>query len=156
MGFIIEEAVKAGLGVEAASLHEVENALAHGCPPEKIVFDSPAKTYKELDCALAHGIHINANSLEEIERIAAILAEHTHTHTPATDDAAAAPPRPPSVGLRINSLVGSGKIAELSVSTLTSKFGVNLIGTHKEEILAKFKVCIFVHGCICMCRCVDV
>ncbi len=128
MGFVIEEAVRQGMGIEAASLLEVENALAHGCPPERIVFDSPAKTYRELDFALAHGIHINANTLEELDRIASILSTGSSSSE-----------KPPSVGLRINPLVGAGRIEELSVSTLASKFGVNLIGSHKEEILAKFR-----------------
>lgn len=100
MGFIVEKAIQAGLGIEAASILEVENALLHGCQPANIVFDSPAKTFRELDYALSLGIHINANTFEEIDRIASILSEPTPSH---------APPRyPPSVGLRINPLVGRG------------------------------------------------
>ncbi|GAB5036217.1 diaminopimelate decarboxylase [Nannochloropsis oceanica] len=115
MGFILQAAIRAGLGLEAASILEVESALFHGCPPEKIVFDSPAKTYKELDFALSKGIHINANTLEELDRIASILSATSSSTFP-----------PPSIGLRINPLVGAGTIQELSVATATSKFGVPL------------------------------
>ncbi len=115
MGFILQAAIQAGLGLEAASILEVGNALLHGCPPEKIVFDSPAKTYKELDFALSKGIHINANTLEELDRIASILSATSSSTFP-----------PPSIGLRINPLVGAGTIQELSVATATSKFGVPL------------------------------
>jgi len=117
MGFILQAAIHAGLGLEAASILEVENALLHGCPPEKIVFDSPAKTYKELDFALSKGIHINANTLEELDRIASILSSSSSSSSSFP---------PPSVGLRINPLVGAGTIQELSVATATSKFGVPL------------------------------
>jgi len=116
MGFILQAAIQAGLGLEAASILEVENALLHGCPPGKIVFDSPAKTYRELDFALSKGIHINANTLEELDRIAFILSSSS---SPSSFP-------PPSIGLRINPLVGAGTIQELSVATATSKFGVPL------------------------------
>ena len=41
---VLREAVNAGAGLEAASIEEVHLALAADCPPERIVFDSPAKT----------------------------------------------------------------------------------------------------------------
>lgn len=41
MAFVIREAVAAGLGVEAASLLEVEGALAAGCPPGTVNKSSP-------------------------------------------------------------------------------------------------------------------
>ena len=41
-----------GFGAEAASLGEIHLALAAGFPPERIVFDSPAKTVEELRLAL--------------------------------------------------------------------------------------------------------
>ena len=76
----------------------------------------------------AHGIHVNANTLEELDRVASILARLQPSHGPV-----------PSIGLRINPLVGAGRIAELSVSTLASKFGVNLVGGHREEVMDRFR-----------------
>ncbi len=71
--FVLRTAVQMGLGLEAASFGEVANGIrqvpvvrcacatidfadpkarlrpsAQGCPPERIVFDSPAKTRKEI------------------------------------------------------------------------------------------------------------
>lgn len=71
---------------------------------------------------------MNANTLEELDRVAAILSSGNKP-----------PTRTPSVGLRINPLVGAGRIAELSVSTLKSKFGVNLVAGHDQAIIDRFR-----------------
>lgn len=73
---------------------------------------------------------MNANTLEELDRVAALLASRPSGTTPH---------KPPSVGLRVNPLVGAGRIAELSVSTLQSKFGVNLVDGHDREIVDRFR-----------------
>ena len=59
-----------GVGCEAVTIGEVYLALKSGYPPSKIIFDSPAKTIDELTFALEKGIHINADSLNELDRIA--------------------------------------------------------------------------------------
>lgn len=48
-------AVHHGLGLEAASLAELEMCVRSGCAKDKIVFDSPAKTLDELSYALKLG-----------------------------------------------------------------------------------------------------
>ena len=110
-----------GAGAEVASLPELHLALEAGIPPERIVFDSPAKTKEELAFALEHGIHINADNLEELNRLAKLAVR--------TD-------RTPSAGLRINPQVGLGGIAATSVAGTYSKFGVPI--TRDREILAAF------------------
>ena len=77
LAFVVREAVDAGLGVEAASYGEAASALANGCPRERVVFDSPAKTVDELRWALDAGIAVNADSLDELARIDAVLAERS-------------------------------------------------------------------------------
>jgi hypothetical protein len=67
-------------------------------------------------------MHVNANCLEELDRIQELGG-----------------PRGGTVGIRVNPLVGSGKIEELSVSTLSSKFGVALTEANKAAIVAKFR-----------------
>lgn len=106
---ILKVAVETGAGLEAASMEEIHIGLAAGCPPERMVFDSPAKTMHELKEVLRLGVKINADNFTELERVAAI-------HTEAD----------PDVGLRINPLVGAGSIATTSVATATSRFGVPL------------------------------
>ena len=64
-----------GMGCEVASPAELEHALRLGFVPERIVFDSPAKTRRDLRRALAAGVRLNADNLEELARIDLILAE---------------------------------------------------------------------------------
>ncbi len=100
-----------GFGAEAASFPEILIAEASGFPTERIVFDSPAKTVRELDEALSRGVHINADSLEELKRIERLPARH-HSGS--------------RIGIRINPQIGEGSIATTSVASMASKFGVPL------------------------------
>src|SRR5215469_3664530 len=62
-----------GCGLEVASAGELYQALAAGCPPEKIFFAGPGKTEKELTFAIEKEIgEIHAESGLELERISAI------------------------------------------------------------------------------------
>ncbi len=108
---VLGEIVALGAGLEAASMEEVHCALAAGCPPERIVYNSPAKRVDDLADALRLGLHINADTLDELDRIDTLLGSMDTTST---------------VCLRINPLVGSGAIAITSVANRTSKFGVLL------------------------------
>ncbi|WP_347986312.1 hypothetical protein [Methylomonas sp. AM2-LC] len=105
---LLRFAVHCGMGLEAASLEEVALARAAGCPAAHIVYDSPAKTRHELAQALAWGVTINADSLQELERIKRILDTSVSSSL---------------IGLRVNPQVGSGQIDMLSVSGQYSKFG---------------------------------
>jgi diaminopimelate decarboxylase len=118
---LIEFLAGLGAGAEAASLPELALALEAGVPPERMVFDSPAKTVEELRQALELGVHINADNLDELARLAA-LAEKTG--------------QPPSAGLRVNPQVGLGGIAATSVAGTYSKFGVPI--AQRRDILAAF------------------
>lgn len=102
---------EAGLGVEVASPGELALARAAGIPPGHTVLDSPAKTPAELRQALALGIAVNADNLQELARLDALVAS--------------APTASP-LGLRVNPQVGAGSIDALSTATATSKFGVAL------------------------------
>lgn len=104
---ILRDVVAAGHGLEAASFEEVQLALAAGCPAQRVVYDSPAKTMTELRMALELGVHINADSLAELDRIIAL-------HDGSFDSV---------VGLRINPQVGDGHIPETSVAGARSRFG---------------------------------
>ncbi len=105
---ILQHGVRHGMGLETASLEEVELALAAGCPPQRVVFDSPAKTRAELARAVAVGTSINVDNFDELERLADALTE---------------PPQG-RIGVRVNPSVGSGSIDTTSVATARSKFGV--------------------------------
>jgi diaminopimelate decarboxylase len=113
---VLRVIVEAGHGLEAASFEEVHLALAAGCPPDRIVFDSPAKTRAELERSLQLGIRVNADSLDELRRIEA-LREAGSTSI---------------VGLRVNPLVGAGTIGTTSVAARDSKFGVPVDAIHDD------------------------
>ena len=64
-----------GCGLEIASGGEFHQAIAAGCPPEKIVFAGPGKTEAELELVLVRGIgEIHVESLVEAERISRIAS----------------------------------------------------------------------------------
>ncbi|MFF9197183.1 diaminopimelate decarboxylase [Streptomyces sp. NPDC014779] len=102
---------EAGLGAEVASPGELALARAAGVPAARTVLDSPAKTPEELRHALALGIAVNADNLQELARLDALVA---------------ARPTASPLGLRVNPQVGAGTIDALSTATPTSKFGVAL------------------------------
>jgi diaminopimelate decarboxylase len=108
---ILERVRQAGFGAEAASHGELTIAHRSGFPAERIVFDSPVKTENELRAALELGVHINADSIAELERIAALLGTTRPKGT---------------IGIRLNPQVGEGTIESTSVGGRYSKFGVAL------------------------------
>ena len=131
LSFVIREALDAGLGIEAASFVELYLGLAHGCPPALVAFDSPAKTNEELEMALGRGTLVNANSLVELDRIAAIIERQQRGPSP--------PAVGPRVGIRLNPLIGAGSLAELSVSVATSKFAVPSTAANVSAVVDAFR-----------------
>ena len=105
---ILQKIVEAGVGLEAASLEEVHLALSAGCPAEKVIFDSPAKSQDEIEQALRWGINLNADNAEELRRI-----DRCWDSTGPS----------PWIGLRVNPELRAGTIATTSVATKSSKFG---------------------------------
>lgn len=111
------------IGLEAASLPELRLALNAGFAPERILFDSPAKTEAELHGALEAGVHLNIDNFQELDRIARWVQANG---LPAG-----------GIGLRVNPVVGEGAIASTSVAGAASKFGVPLDGC-RGDILAAY------------------
>ncbi len=119
---LVDEVVRAGCGLEAASPTELEMALSRA-DKSKIVFDSPVKTDTDLKRALASGVTINADNLAELARIDSLIGS-------------AAPN--PRIGLRVNPVLGMGGIAATSTAYAGSKFGVCLT-THRAEVVQSFQ-----------------
>lgn len=116
---ILREAVNEGMGLEAASLEEVHLGLAAGCPADRIVFDSPAKTISEISQAFELGMIVNGNDLSEIERMENLSQSNR---------------RKARIGLRVNPEVAAGSIALTSVAQSGSKFGVPLTPCRKKIV----------------------
>jgi diaminopimelate decarboxylase len=99
-----------GAGADLVSAGEMRRALAAGFQPEDLVFSGVGKTTAELRMAVEVGVgHINVESLEELERLAAI-AESLGL--------------PASVGIRINPDVTTETHPYISTSKGGIKFGV--------------------------------
>lgn len=147
LAFVIQEVLGAGLGVEAASFVELYMALAHGCSSKLAVFDSPAKTDEELEMAFRSGTLVNANSLDELERIDKILLRHSvaareaglSNSVRAEGSAATSIADNARVGIRLNPLVGAGAFSELSTSVPNSKFGVPVTPQNITAVIEAFR-----------------
>ncbi|MGC9363741.1 MAG: diaminopimelate decarboxylase [Fidelibacterota bacterium] len=111
-----------GVGAEAATFPELYIAEKSGFAPRKIVFDSPAKTTRELSHAIDLGIHLNIDSFSEMNRIIDLLKNRSTRSR---------------FGLRINPQIGQGKIAITSTTGDYSKFGVPM-DEFREEIRQAF------------------
>ena len=69
----LEYFLEKGAGLEVASQGEFHQALAAGCPAERILFAGPGKTESEIEFVLARGIgEIHIESPREAERVIAI------------------------------------------------------------------------------------
>jgi diaminopimelate decarboxylase len=122
---VLERLRRLGMGCEVASPGEFAQALAAGFEPGRIVFDSPAKTRRELAQALDLGVAVNIDNWQELERIDAILRTRTSRSR---------------IGIRVNPQVGTGTIGAMSTAGATSKFGVALVDEGSaERLLAAFR-----------------
>lgn len=113
---------KLGVGLEAASLPELYLAEKAGFLQKNLAFDSPIKTIPELEYAMKLGVHINADSFSELERIDDLQKQIKSQST---------------FGVRINPQVGMGKIMATSVAGEYSKFGI-AINENRKELIACF------------------
>ncbi|MGK5545144.1 diaminopimelate decarboxylase [Streptomyces sp. URMC 127] len=120
---VLAELRRLGMGCEVASAGELARALAAGFAPDRIVFDSPAKTEAELRYALGLGVTVNADNHQELARIDRALGGRAPLS---------------KIGVRVNSQLGGGAIAAMSTATSTSKFGVPLAdpGSRRELLRA--------------------
>ncbi|GJQ13698.1 hypothetical protein GpartN1_g5489.t1 [Galdieria partita] len=132
---ILSLAFSCGFGAECASIGEVYLAKSFGCPPGKIVFDSPVKTSEDLKLALNDGIYINADNFQELEKIQHLLRQNDELSKKVEV----------RVGLRVNPQIGSGLIQETSTASAHSKFGVPL-KEKREEIIECFEKYWFLQG----------
>lgn len=111
---MLKHLVGLGYGLEAASIEEVNMAMAAGCAPSKIVFDSPVKTRSEIDCVAGlTDMLVNVNSIGELSRFP---ADATCT-----------------IGIRVNPQVHTGAPEMFDVSRNESKFGVAI--SSKQDII---------------------
>ena len=119
---VVKTILGEGLGLDAASLREVEIGVEYGLPKEKILYSAPGKTERDLRGAMDHAILI-ADSLHELDIIRRIAAEKGET---------------PAVGVRINpnftfaadeGVAGKFGIDEAALWNADLS-GLNIVGIH--------------------------
>jgi diaminopimelate decarboxylase len=133
---VLQNVYSNGMGIEVATRPELVHALHLGFSSDKIVYDSPCKTWDDLEFALQHQVYINADNLQEIERLEKLLKDPKKQYSPA------------GIGLRINPQVGSGKIEATSTATMSSKFGT-AYEQCKEKIVEAYKRNSWMNGIHC-------
>lgn len=107
---VIRTLAKLGAGADVVSEGELRRALAAGIPASKVVFSGVGKTAREMDFAIAEGIHcFNVESLPELEALSA---------------RATAAGRQAPVSLRINPDVDAKTHAKISTGKAENKFGI--------------------------------
>lgn len=106
-----------GLGIDCVSGNEVAEALHRGFSPQKIVYAGVGKSDEEILRALQNRILcLNCESLEELEIVAALAAEH----------GLVAP-----VALRVNPEVEAHTHKYITTGTAENKFGIPLLMLEK-------------------------
>ncbi|MET0574794.1 MAG: diaminopimelate decarboxylase [Mesorhizobium sp.] len=107
---VLKTLAKLGAGADVVSEGELRRALAAGVPAKKIVFSGVGKTAREMEFALAAGIHcFNVESEPELELLSA---------------RAVAASKVAPVSLRINPDVDAKTHKKISTGKAENKFGV--------------------------------
>lgn len=125
---VMKELLRLGMGAECASITEVEHALAMGFPAEKVCFDSPAKTKRELVSAITKGCVVNMDGAEEMARVNGLFA--------AGRLDAGEVQRVGNVGMRINPCQSAGTILITSTAHAGSKFGLQVNAENRAEMVS--------------------
>lgn len=111
-----------GAGADVVSEGELRRALAAGIPASKIMFSGVGKTAREMDAALAAGIHcFNVESLPELELLSARASASGLTAR---------------VSLRINPDVDARTHRKISTGNKGDKFGIAWEGARDAYRLA--------------------
>jgi diaminopimelate decarboxylase len=105
---LLARLVADGAGCEVVNAVELALAVRAGCPPERIVMNGIGRTDDDLRTALAAGVLVNAESLDELADI-------------VTLGGAAA-----RIGLRLNPGLESGTHAHLATGAAGAKFGIGM------------------------------
>jgi diaminopimelate decarboxylase len=107
---VLRTLARLGAGADVVSEGELRRALAAGIPAEKIIFSGVGKTPREMDFALAAGIHcFNVESEPELE----VLASR-----------ASALGKTAPISLRINPDVDARTHKKISTGKAENKFGI--------------------------------
>ena len=108
-----------GCNVDCSSINEVKLALHAGFPPEKVLYTSNGIDFSEIEEAVAAGVHINIDSLSNLEKFG---KKFGHTYP---------------VGIRIRPNIMAGGNIKISTGHEGSKFGIPVTQLEKIEEIVK-------------------
>eukprot|EP01065_Artemidia_motanka_P009635 TRINITY_DN14960_c0_g1_i1.p1 TRINITY_DN14960_c0_g1~~TRINITY_DN14960_c0_g1_i1.p1 ORF type:complete len:424 (+),score=70.57 TRINITY_DN14960_c0_g1_i1:65-1336(+) len=116
---ILDILCEEGMGCEVASHGEFTQAM-RAFPQNRVVYDGPCKTKREVLEALNTECIINVDNLQELE----IMKQHI---------AGGGKPKA-QMGIRVNPQIGAGTLSAFSTGTATSKFGVPIADLEKLDL----------------------
>lgn len=114
-----------GCNVDCSSINEVKLALHAGFERERILYTSNGIAFSEIEEAVAAGVHINIDSLSNLEKFG---KKYGHSYP---------------VGIRIRPNIMAGGNLKISTGHDASKFGIPVNQLDKiEEAVKSTKLCI--------------
>lgn len=108
-----------GCNVDCSSINEVKLAIHAGFAPERILYTSNGVDFTEIEEAVAAGVHINIDSLSNLEKFG---KKFGHTYP---------------VGIRIRPNIMAGGNLKISTGHEGSKFGIPVNQLEKIEAVVK-------------------
>ncbi|MBK8952522.1 MAG: diaminopimelate decarboxylase [Chitinophagaceae bacterium] len=114
-----------GCNVDCSSSNEVKLALHAGFEPERVLYTSNGISFAEIEEAAAAGVHINIDSLSNLEKFG---KKYGHTYP---------------VGIRIRPNIMAGGNIKISTGHNTSKFGIPVHQIEDiERLMKETNICI--------------
>ncbi len=108
-----------GCNVDCSSINEVKLALHAGFEPQKILYTSNGIAFEEIEEAVAAGVHINIDSLSNLEKFG---KKYGHSYP---------------VGIRMRPNIMAGGNIKISTGHDGSKFGIPVEQLSKIEEVVK-------------------
>ena len=114
---------KAGAGIDAVSIYEVQLALKAGLKPEEILFTPNGVSFDEIRAGVEAGVHINVDNISSLEQLG-------HTYSDSIPCC-----------IRINPHIEAGGHTHIQTGHIDSKFGISIHQLrHVLRIVEKEKI----------------
>jgi diaminopimelate decarboxylase len=122
---ILKEMLALGTNVDCSSINEAKLALLAGFPKEKVLYTSNGIAFSEIEEAASLGIHINIDSLNNLEKFG---QKFGHAYP---------------VGIRLRPNIMAGGNLKISTGHDKSKFGIPVEQVDKiKAVEQKYNMCI--------------